>query len=69
VIEDKHKYEKAPVYEYGVGFNGEEHRTGMTYFESLDWVKDWHEHCRNHGGNSDAFYMIRRPIGEWNRFA
>lgn len=57
-----HGYEKPPVYEYGVGIGGEEHRTGMTYIEAKDWID-----YMVTNGVADLYYMIRRPIGEWEK--
>jgi hypothetical protein len=53
-------------YEWGIARNIEwwaetPHRTGMTEEEALDWIADWIEM----GGNKDAFFIVRRPIGYW----
>lgn len=62
-------------YEYGIGFyrsdpNGPvedeqgPHRTGMTYDEAVEWIEEW----QNYGARKDAFYIIRRPKGDWEAF-
>jgi hypothetical protein len=62
-------------YEYGIAHykhdpNGpveEEqgpHRDNMTLHEAQDWLETWKEM----GGKQDAFYIIRRPKGDWEAF-
>lgn len=52
-----------PEYEFGVGRRRTEdvHRCGMTETEARDWVAE----VESDGALPGAFYVIRRPIGEW----
>lgn len=52
-----------PEYEWGVALRRIHgpHRTGMTEQDARDWVAEAEED----GAAPGAFYVIRRPIGEW----
>ena len=62
-------------YEYGIGHymydlnsdNPEHgpHRLGMTLEEAQTWLDEWKEM----GGRVEAFYLVRRPRGPWERFS
>jgi hypothetical protein len=55
------------MYEYGIQHRldkpQETHREGMTREQAVDWVLEF----VNDGGSSEAFHVIRRPVGQWER--
>lgn len=61
-------------YEYGIAHykhdpnepepDGGPHRLDMPLEEARTWLEEW----KQMGGNSDAFYLIRRPRGPWEAF-
>ena len=54
-----------PEYEWGIGMRsrGGAHRTGMTEQEARGWVAEAEED----GCAMGAFFVIRRPVGEWEQ--
>lgn len=50
------------TYEYGIlTRDGEVHREGMTELAAQQWLDEWF----TDGGAHGAFFIIRRPIGQW----
>lgn len=62
-------------YEYGIGMRGDDpedelfepHRWGMNRSEAELWVREW-EADANKEYQRDLFYVIRRPVGKWERY-
>lgn len=59
-------------YEYGIMWRGDEdmglHRGPWTKEECEEWIDEWRaELSPNQLHWVDVFYIVRRPVGEWER--